>query len=100
MYWSDANAYCSSAGAGFRLPTIKELMSIVDLTVTSGPRINQTAFPITPPEDFWTSSTSADIPRWAWAVMFSVGYSHEIAMDRDASTSQTVDFSSRARCVR
>jgi hypothetical protein len=73
------------------------LMSIVDLTITSGPRIDQAAFPNTPPEDFWTSSSSADIPGWVWAVMFSVGYSHEIAMDY--STYQAVDFSSRVRCV-
>jgi hypothetical protein len=93
MSWLDAHAYCSSSGADFRLPTMKELMSIMDLTVTSGPRIDQAAFPNTPPEDFWTSSRSPDIPGWAWAVMFGLGYPHEIAMDG-------VDFSSRARCVR
>lgn len=51
----DAVGYCSSAG--FRLPTVKELSSLVDLTVTSGATIDQIAFPNTPTEDFWTSST-------------------------------------------
>jgi len=97
MYWSDADDYCSSSGPGFRLPTMKELMSIMDFTVASGPRINQAAFPNTPPEDFWTSSPSADIPGWKWAVMFSVGYSHEIAA---YSTFQTVASSGWVRCVR
>jgi hypothetical protein len=87
MAWADVQSYCPS---GFRLPTMKELMSIVDLTVASGPRINQAAFPNTQPENFWTSSWSADIPSWAWAVMFSSGYSHEIAMDHH----------SWVRCVR
>ena len=95
--WSDAEAYCSSSGPGFRLPALKELMSIVDLTVTSGPRINQAAFPNTPPEDFWTFSLSADIPGWEWAVMFSLGYSHEIAA---YSTYKAVASSAWARCVR
>jgi len=46
--WSEAIAYCTGLnldGSGWRLPTKDELVSIVDTTVTSGPEINQTAFP-------------------------------------------------------
>lgn len=75
MTWSSAQSYCSNAGPGFRLPTVKELESIVDLTVTSGPTINQTAFPNTPPEASWTSSPYAASSGDAWIVDFGLGIS-------------------------
>jgi len=56
MTWDGANTYCSSLGSGFRLPTVKELLSLVDHTVASGPKINQTAFPDTQASDYWTST--------------------------------------------
>jgi hypothetical protein len=59
MTWSEAQTYCSSLGAGFRLPTIKELESILDLTRANP--IYQTAFASTPGESFWTSSAAWDI---------------------------------------
>jgi hypothetical protein len=67
MTWAKATNHCSS---GFRLPTIKELTSIVDLTVTSGPTIDQTAFPGTAASYFWTSSQWAGDPGYAWSVSF------------------------------
>lgn len=67
MAWEAAGS-CAAAGAGFRLPTLKELDSILDLTVTSGAIINQTVFPNTPAEGFWTSSRYGD--RLAWGVYF------------------------------
>jgi hypothetical protein len=57
--WVEAQAYCAGLtldGSGWRLPTLGELHSIVDTTVTSPPMINQTAFPNTPADCFWTSS--------------------------------------------
>jgi hypothetical protein len=69
--WAEAQAYCAGLGSGFRLPTVKELRSIVDFTVAfPGPMINQTAFPNTPAELFWTSAPYADD---AWAVSFIDG---------------------------
>lgn len=57
MTWTAAQSYCPS---GFRLPTVKELTSIVDLTVPyPGPTIDQTAFPSTPAEAFLTSTPAA-----------------------------------------
>jgi hypothetical protein len=70
MTWAAANTYCS---AGFRLPTVKELLSIVDLTVTSGARIDPTAFPGTPANGFWTSSPVSVMSSRAWIVGFSIG---------------------------
>jgi hypothetical protein len=76
MTWADAQTYCSSAGSGFRVPTVKELRSIVDLTVSPpGPTIDQTAFPNTPTTSFWTSSPYAGSSGRAWYVSFYNGYS-------------------------
>jgi hypothetical protein len=71
MNWADAKTYCSSVG--LRLPTVKELDSLVDLTVTSGATIDPTAFPNTPAESFWTSSPYFGSPSNAWGVDFSSG---------------------------
>lgn len=72
MSFTDAQTYCSSAGSGFRLPTLKELFSIVDHTVTSGPQIDQTAFPNTPAEGFfWVSPPCAGSSCPEWGIDFS-----------------------------
>jgi hypothetical protein len=76
--WSEAIAYCTGLnldGSGWRLPTKDELVSIVDTTVTSGPEINQTAFPNTPYEIFWTSTPCAGSSGNAWFVGFGLGLS-------------------------
>jgi hypothetical protein len=70
MTWAAARTYC--ANAGLRLPTLKELFSIVDLTVAR-PRIDQKAFPNTPAEWFWTSSPRVDYCDVAWFVDFDDG---------------------------
>jgi len=90
MTWTAAQTYCSNAGSGFRLPTLKELLSIVDLTVASpGPTINP-AFPNTPAEAFWTSSPYAESSGWAWFVDFLDG----------SSGGNPVGHLFRMRCVR
>jgi Protein of unknown function (DUF1566). len=75
MAWNAAETYCAGAGSGFRLPTMKELLSIVDFTVhwPPGPMINQTAFPNTPAEAFWTSSPIDGSSYGAWLVNFAGG---------------------------
>jgi hypothetical protein len=55
MTWTDAQSYCSSLGSGFRLPTLRELDSLVDPTTSSGPTMDG-AFPSTGTEKYWTSS--------------------------------------------
>ena len=87
MNWADAKTYCSSVG--LRLPTVKELDSLVDLTVTSGATIDPTAFPNTPAEWFWTSSPPGS-PSHAWFVSFSDG----------SSGADVITDSSYVRCVR
>jgi hypothetical protein len=68
--WSDATTYCAGLGAGWRLPSLTELQTIVEDT-TLNPAIDRTAFPGTPSTYFWTSS--GDGAGGAWYVDFDSG---------------------------
>ena len=76
--WAQALAYCPTLTlanhSDWRLPSRIELVSIVDLGVTSGPMINSTYFPSTPADVFWSSSPLAGSPSGAWIVDFGNGY--------------------------
>jgi|WetSurMetagenome_2_1015567.scaffolds.fasta_scaffold467170_2 hypothetical protein len=87
---AEATSYCASLGSGFRLPTVKELASLVDLTVTSGPTINQAAFPGTPAESFWTSTRYDGVVPNPYFVRFGDG----------SFTTGDVRYDYRVRCVR
>ena len=93
--WAEAQAYCGALSlgglSGWRLPSYKELNSILDYTVASpGPTINQTAFPGTPSESFWTSSPYPYRSGNAWAVFFGDGNLNW----------SVVTLNKRVRCVR
>jgi hypothetical protein len=81
-----AKDYC---GAPWRLPTIKELQSLVDVRAFS-PAIDTTVFPSTPSEPFWSSSLYAANTGYAWVVNFSTGYTDTDGMPGNG----------RVRCVR
>ncbi len=73
--WSDASTYCSSltlGGGGWRLPSENELQTLVDESRLL-PAIDPNAFPGTPPDFFWTSSTVPSFANFAWAVTFNQG---------------------------
>ena len=75
--WWQAYSYCkglSLAGYryGWRLPNIKELESIVDLTAFN-PTINTTYFPNTQTNFYQSSSTDYDGSSDVWAVYFYHG---------------------------
>jgi len=76
--WDAAKTYCAGVGTGlggtgWRVPTIKELLSIVDFSQTA-PAIDPNAFPSTPLRVFWSSSPIAGKPSSAWGVDFNDGY--------------------------
>ena len=75
--WANAKTYCAGVGAslggtGWRLPTLKELQTIVDYS-QSNPSIDSTAFPSTPAAWFWSSSPLAGSSSFAWLVYFGNG---------------------------
>ena len=91
MTWMEAQTYCSSLGPGFRLPTVKELESLLDLEVSSGAMIDQTAFPNTPEENFCTSTPSPYDSTRRWYISFGSAYMFD-AYD-------TCRYRCMARCV-
>jgi hypothetical protein len=70
LLWSDANAFCTG---GFRLPTLKELVSIVDYAATSGTKLPG-AFGTQVPVDVWTSTLSTVSAGEAYIVEFRYGF--------------------------
>ncbi|RHX92653.1 DUF1566 domain-containing protein [Leptospira stimsonii] len=62
--WTNALSYCRNLGTTlgdgrqWRLPSVKELISIVDYRVTSMPIINASLFPNTTTGRYWTSTNS------------------------------------------
>ena len=86
--WADAKTYCAGVGAilgdtGWRLPTMKELETIVDdLRTNPAPSTDPKLFPATPASDFWSSSPLAADSSSAWFVPFlSAGLSgwHDVS---------------------
>ena len=71
--WADAKTYCagvepSLGGTGWRLPTLKELQSLVDYSQTTPPMIDSTAFPEVPSYPYWSASPLAGSSSKAWLV--------------------------------
>jgi hypothetical protein len=71
-----AITYCEGLSLGgftdWRLPNVKELKSIADMTVYS-PAINATYFPNTQSSTYWSSTTCAPNTTYAWYVLFTNG---------------------------
>jgi len=90
--WDDAAKYCSTLdlnGMGWRLPTVKELHTLVDPTKAS-PAADAVSFPDMASEYYWSSSQVANFGNEAWAVSFGYGYDGYF----DVHSKQ------RVRCVR
>ncbi len=75
--FQDAGRQCAElrlAGhSDWRLPSRIELVSLLDTTRIE-PSIDVQAFPNTPNDWFWTSSSAANDPTAAWYVYFYFGY--------------------------
>ena len=95
LTWADATAYCASAHLGglgdWRLPSVVELMSLVDYGRTQ-PAIDPIAFPTTSPhgtDGYWTSTACASVSGAVWYVSFETGFYGV----------QPSDYTRLARCV-
>ncbi len=76
---------------GWRLPTVRELLTIVDERAI-GPMWDESVFVFASPPSYWTSTTTAASPANAWVFTFIRGISME-ARDKASSTGGMV------RCV-
>ncbi|WP_232222191.1 Lcl C-terminal domain-containing protein [Thioalkalivibrio paradoxus] len=59
----------------WRLPTMDELQTLVEYRMFN-PAIDPSAFPNTPPSNFWSSSEAAYDAHYAWSVHFANGFSN------------------------
>ena len=77
--WAEAMEYCKNISLGghsdWRLPTIKELVSIVDFGRFE-PSINTDYFPDTKASYYWSSTTNANYTDYARHMHFHNGYDH------------------------
>ncbi len=69
----EANAASHKGFADWRVPNKNELESIVKLDTIGLPSIDTSVFPGTPLDWFWTSTTYAPSPSFAWIVSFVDG---------------------------
>ena len=74
--WDNALAYCNGLQLGgytdWRLPNIKALQSIIDVTKTSAPNINTFYFSDAQASYYWSSTTSLGTSSYAWYVDFDI----------------------------
>jgi hypothetical protein len=81
--WLDALAACVALDLDghkdWRLPTAKELLSIVEDRALS-PSTDIAAFPNTPAEWFWSGSPGLAPPNYGWTVSFTDGFSTPAAV--------------------
>jgi len=94
LKWPAAWPYCTGLdldGKGWRLPTVTELMGLVDRSQLT-PAIDATAFPGTPSDYYWTNHYAAWSSGIAWAVLFDNG--------QTATRDTLYTTTSRVRCVR
>jgi hypothetical protein len=96
MNWTEAGTYCPP---GLRLPTVKELRSILRhvryLEAYGEPTIDLEVFPNTPQTEYWTSTRVADYPLQVWHVDFYFANSGVTNIH-----DQFGDGMGRVRCVR
>jgi Protein of unknown function (DUF1566) len=103
--WASAKDYCASlalAGGGWRVPSVKELATLVDVGVPqpgfsqAEPAIDSAAFPDTPAAEFWSSSASDSGKTWMVDFLVSQNsWGSGILVYTDAKTDPE-----RVRCVR
>ena len=60
-------------GGGWRLPSTKELLSLISET-ENPPKIDKESFPLTYPGSYWSSDQSFYAKHYQWTVNFYTGY--------------------------
>jgi len=89
---SDAASYCTSlslAGGGWRLPSVDELLTLIDPTEYN-PAVDPTAFPNARSGSCWSSTPYVGMAGHMWIVYFLEGFANR----------SSVSIKWYARCVR
>jgi hypothetical protein len=95
--WQQAQTYCQTLSlggfsSGWRMPGVKELLSLVDNNATSSPAVDQTTFPGAGTL-FWTATPYAGLSGSAWYVAFDHGDANS-----NPTTPNGVDITVRCVC--
>ena len=67
--WEEAVDYCQALGGGWRLPTIEELISLVDFS-RDNPATEEVGIKS---ERYWSATVNANYPGGAWYAYFHNG---------------------------
>jgi hypothetical protein len=98
--WVDARSYCAQlplSNGGWRLPTLKELLTLIDPTRLTSPVLDTGVFVDAPAGLFWSSNvsvvpvTTGSPSDFAWSANFS---------DGTTNSSGKISDTYRVRCVR
>ena len=73
--WQEAVDYCAALGGGYRLPEVKELISLVDYGVASPGPVLPAGHPFIDVQSssYWSATSVANNPTFAWNVFFGNG---------------------------
>jgi hypothetical protein len=86
--FADAGTYCAQMGNGFRLPTTKELLSLID-PMEYSPAIDRNAFPNATSAEFWSST-----PVYSSSSLYVVNF------DEGSTTTRGSGDGKYVRCVK
>ena len=81
---AEAENLARQTGQPWRLPTVKELESILELGCRE-PSVDQTVFPKSPIRPFWTATPGAGAPDSAWQINTFLGGSYFFPVTQQAA---------------
>lgn len=74
--WDDALAYCNGLTLGgyndWRVPNVKSLQTLVDVSKSTSPTTNTSYFTDTQQDQYWASTTLSGTGSYAWYVDFNI----------------------------